>query len=643
MHKIFFYLILLVSFALDSSAQEIRLIAADNNPVLLNRSEQDGLSKSNIVCSTDTLQLPFFDDFSSNEDVYPSCSHWQDDHVYVNKSMAAQPPSIGVATFDGLNSIGMPYNMNVSVSSNEPADTLTSQCIDLSSKGIGDDIFLSFYIQAQGLSDRPELQDSFFLEFRDTAGIWNRAWSVNGVDDSVSSLTILPFQLVYVPLIDSAYFYDAFQFRFRNLASITGNNDHWHLDYVFLDENRATNADTNNANYGRFPDVAFTSTPSTPLKNGLTAMPFKHFNDSCWANEVLIQNYNHNDFSGVATLDRIYSIDELEPNASNLLTEAIPAVPSYLPSPNINDSLGHSINNVFPSGITLTEKTILESTLTITSAGGFQSNPIFFNNDTVSRITALDNYFAYDDGTAETRVIAQGIGTKIAVEFTAEVADTLQGIYFHMPYFRNRDSELDFINVKVWLDSLNTTEVFSLDLHKLEYSYGFNGFHLVEMLDFSGNEILIFLQPGQKFYIGWQQASTIEVPIGFDRSSDARDKTFVGVGTNWVPMTEKGAVMIRPLLWGNNDFTVIPVQQLDEPESHIKLFPNPVDDYLMINGISAMNQELTYRIIDVQGRMLMEEKLYESNDLTALNNGIYFMVILSEDGKIFHREKFIKK
>ena len=163
------------------------------------------------------------------------------------------------------------------------------------------------------------------------------------------------------------------------------------------------------------------------------------------------------------------------------------------------------------------------------------------------------------------------------------------------------------------------------------------------MLDFSGNEILIFLQPGQKFYIGWQQASTIEVPIGFDRSSDARDKTFVGVGTNWVPMTEKGAVMIRPLLWGNNDFTVIPVQQLDEPEVHIKLFPNPVDDYLMINGISAMNQELTYRIIDVQGRMLMEGTLYESNDLTALNNGIYFMVIMSEDGKIFHREKFIKK
>lgn len=107
------------------------------------------------------------------------------------------------------------------------------------------------------------------------------------------------------------------------------------------------------------------------------------------------------------------------------------------------------------------EKTVLETTYTILNPSGFQSNPIFEPNDTTRTQTVLDNYFAYDDGTAETRIIAQGLGTKIAVEYKAEVTDTLQGIYIHLPYFRNRDAERDFVNIKVWVDSLsNDSEVF---------------------------------------------------------------------------------------------------------------------------------------------------------------------------------------
>jgi len=195
-----------------------------------------------------------------------------------------------------------------------------------------------------------------------------------------------------------------------------------------LDENRTNNADTLNPTYGSYADVAFTHRPSTPLKDNLTAMPWTHFNDAtCWATELTIQNYNRN-HSQVATLDRRCVVDEILPNTSSLLIEGIPAVGAYTPSPNVDDSLTHTIVGTYNT-LSPTEKTTLETTYTILNPAGFQSNPIFEQNDTVRTRTVLDNYFAYDDGTAETRIVAQNLGTKIAVEFKAEQADKLRGIY----------------------------------------------------------------------------------------------------------------------------------------------------------------------------------------------------------------------
>ncbi|MEZ4916284.1 MAG: hypothetical protein R2836_04795 [Chitinophagales bacterium] len=38
--------------------------------------------------------------------------------------------------------------------------------------------------------------------------------------------------------MNSRYFYEDFQFRFRNKASISGNNDQWNIDYIRLDKGR---------------------------------------------------------------------------------------------------------------------------------------------------------------------------------------------------------------------------------------------------------------------------------------------------------------------------------------------------------------------------------------------------------------------
>jgi len=63
---------------------------------------------SKVASSSDTLELPFFDDFSASY-MYPDSSKWSDKYAYINNSCAKNPISIGVATLDALDQYGRIY------------------------------------------------------------------------------------------------------------------------------------------------------------------------------------------------------------------------------------------------------------------------------------------------------------------------------------------------------------------------------------------------------------------------------------------------------------------------------------------------------------------------------------------------------
>ncbi|HET9055144.1 MAG TPA: hypothetical protein VFM90_13280, partial [Cyclobacteriaceae bacterium] len=120
--------------------------------------------------ASDTLSLPFWDDFSFASG-HPSVSLWAiSKTVFVNDDQGINPPSINVATFDGYNENGMPY----STVANEAGygDTLTSLPINLAAVDLlyRNSIYLSFFYQAGGNSDIPNPGDFLRLEFRSTEG-----------------------------------------------------------------------------------------------------------------------------------------------------------------------------------------------------------------------------------------------------------------------------------------------------------------------------------------------------------------------------------------------------------------------------------------------------------------------------------------
>lgn len=620
----------------------------DCNPVIVDFLAQNPdaaqalSSRNNQVCPTLTLSLPFFDDFANNPNpfpVHPDCAKWQDNHAFINQTMAYNPPSIGVATLDGLNPSGAPYNRNASTSLPSPADTLSSQRIDLSGKTASNNVILSYFYQPQGLSDRPERTDSLMVELLDTAGKWVRVKTYPGVSNSVSQFDIPEFSQDFIHISDAAFLHAAFQFRFRNLATITGNNDHWHIDYVYLDENRT---DTVAPVY--YNDVCFTAPPVSPFMD-YSAIPWKHFSSSLWNNDINMYNFNHSNQSG--PLNRVYIVEDLDPDNPSplLLNEPLPSF-NYTPSPNADDTEIGTINNSF-SSFSPDSSTMLRSTYIIDNPVAFQNNPIYTQSDTAKRLTVLHNYFAYDDGTAETRIIAQGIGTKVAVRFSTTVADTLQGIYFHLPHFTNRDAELDFVNVKVWVDNLNN-EVFSKDIYRLRYVGGFNGFHYVQLTDFTGALTPIPLNANQTFYVGWQQSSQTPVPVGFDRNTNMDHHTFQQIGGNaWVNTELNGAIMIRPLLWNNEYPDLIPTEKVEKKELskevELLVYPNPTQDVLQLQCSTCdIDADLQILIYNQLGQMVLTSAFQSSLDVSELPQGLYFLS-LWKSGQMLVNKPFVKQ
>src|ERR1043165_3982429 len=312
---------------------------------------------------------------------------WADAEAYINNTYPINPPTIGVATLDGLNEFGLPYN-NSNNHTYGTADHLTSKPINLTGFTGADSIYLSFFVEPKGLGDYPDLYDSLILEFKDNNGLWREVWHDTGyVGAGTVPDTAFRQVLIYVEPLQTpySYYYNTFQFRFRNQASLYGNNDHWHIDYVKLDRNRFAD-DT------IIHDAAFMYPFPSILKN-FTMMPADQFNYG----DDLKDNI-------------LISVHNLDPNAHNNppATNFVKNASRLYPTPVvvIAPDILQTFNADVYSTIEVNPKTeyVMDTTtwpvdsLVILSTTYIQPNDSRAQNDTLRHVQAFDNVMAYDDG-----------------------------------------------------------------------------------------------------------------------------------------------------------------------------------------------------------------------------------------------------
>lgn len=531
---------------------------------------------------------------------------WLDSEAYHNYSLAYNPWSLGVASFDGLDENGFPYNIGTTITNY--ADNLTSKPIDMSGVSASDSVYFSFLYQSQGFGDMPEESDSLILEFyAKDLDQWKWIWSAQG-----SSLS--GFQGVHIRIDDPDYFKKGFQFRFRNYGALSGSLDHFHLDYVNL-RTISGYQDT------IVRDFAFVY-PIQTLLETFTSVPWDHYRNAPTGKmassvQVVVRNSDNTDENEQDGTTEIFYGGVQE--GSFVLSEALlnNGDLNYLPW-----TTYYSYHD-FSGGDRFDEtKTGLYEEFDIVTAATHQNSNLTVNDSTYSK-QYFQNYYSYDDGSAEQSYGPTGDQSMLAIKYTPYEADSVIGAMIHfVPSVVDVTDNLFLLTM--WDDNggepgnvIYEDDVFFPRQPSYEYDRNiFTEYYTMDTLKVPVNGT---------FYIGWRQFDPEKLGVGLDRNIVNNDKTYYSVdgGVSWNQSGFQGSVMIRPIFSTSFD-AILGIEPKTKAEVSIRLYPNPTSNIIHIDSQGAGFKGV--EVFNIQGR-----KVYETEDnlidLSHYPNGIYFVKV----------------
>ncbi len=572
-----------------------------------------------LVAEGGRLQTQFESPSSANNGLWEPFSG-----VFINNSYGVDPPSVGVATFDGTDFNGLPYSATYSVGY---CDTLTSLPIDLSGIPLNqsNSVYLSCYIQAGGQAQQlnPDRTDNIVVEFLNpVTGIWDESelkiFGGNG-------LTPFKFYSVQIPI---EYFNLDFRFRFRNVGSRNGNFDNWNVDYVKLDLGRT-------ATDSAATDVAVANQFNNYLSR-YSAIPVQHFpaavtiegdqlfggglrsgvrnfnNGAVNANaDLQITNLNTGELIQEITTDRIAGLNSPLDEGGLLRRVSIPSALLNFQAPTVDTRLGFRL--------------------------ALRSDPTFNDfsfNDTIRRVFSLEKEYAYDDGSAELRIFIGGNNARGAAKYKIYETDTITDIRLQSPrtsISSNRNitfrllcfSQIGIIPGEP--DSLLFTA--NALLNSIDSTNKFNTYSL-RNIDVNRR----ILRGNRNYYFGWQNGivdNGNELRVGLDINTEADSVLHYNTGTGWRRFVGNNfSPMIRPVF---GKATLVSVKDKIESNKTISVYPNPTQGNMQVAG-----QADRVMVYDRQGKLVLDQKfntaaLVEIALPGKLPNGLYVLRAYKND------------
>ncbi|MBL7982499.1 MAG: T9SS type A sorting domain-containing protein [Flavobacteriales bacterium] len=545
---------------------------------------------------------------------------WEDDDVHVNGTYPIDPPTIGVASFDGLSRTGMPYDF-VTYTSYGIADRLTSVPIDLQYPA-SDSVYLSFFYQAQGRSGDTFIQpqDSLVLEFyapeEDT---WYRVWRTPYVAQA-------PFEQVLIPIKQFRYLKNGFRMRFLNYATLSGAFDHWHIDYVRLATQRSFN-DT------RLVDVAYVMPESTLLEN-YTAMPYTTYSIS--PDAFMLTNANV-DLKNLDVDDRFirFGMQAREENGSGL--------ENFENGLNTSGNASSTFSSLHPINSGAND---FEYDPALSTDAAFWRVKYWANttpdinryNDTITFIQEISNYYAYDDGSAEQTYGLNSAGGKLAYRFDLAQGDSLRAIRMYFSPSLNPPPSASPVQgsflITIW-KGLSPEVIqhqnfsFSAPQYKEDGLDRFVEYPLDSTIYVEGT-----------IYIGWTQTNDVVMNLGFDRNRNNASRIFYRTTGSFTNTSFSGSLMMRPVFVAAVD----PFAGVEEPvqEQEMFLYPNPADEHFMIrtNGDLVTGNVV---VLDALGRKVLRTPYRSGAPVpsTGLATGLHIVRVLDASGSVVAQEKLL--
>ncbi len=538
---------------------------------------------------------------------------WMNEDVYHNYTQAHNPWSLGVATFDGLDANGYPYQIGSTVSNY--ADVLLSKPIDLSTHTAGDSLYFSFVYQAKGLGDAPEYNDSLLLEFyAKDLDQWIHMWSVNG-----TSAPKTDWGVVHIPVTNAMFFKKGFQFRLRNYGGMSGALDLFHVDYVHL---RAPSGYQDSL----FKDFAF-SYPVNSLLKDYTSVPWDHFKNNPAGKmsdqlKIVVRNNNNvlSNFQN-GTCEVFYN-GALEGNYT--------LMGQTLAGGNINYDPRTTYTSLhdFSSGYQYDPSKLGDKQTFTHLTQATAQFPNLDINDSTRNTQVFANYYSYDDGSAELAYGPTSAQARLAIKYVPYESDSVIGAMIHfVPSVVDLSNKLFLLTL--WADNGGVPGAVLYEDNLFfprnpVYQNSPNGFTTYYFKD------TLKVKVDGPFYIGWRQLDPERLNVGLDANIDHKDKTFYSVdnGVSWQSSSFEGSVMIRPIFSTGMDKELGLDQLAEDNRSKWSVFPNPTNDLLYLKH--ELKQEINWVLYNPFGAMVQQGDTFQLN-LSDLPMGMYFLKIAGQD------------
>ncbi|MGI4874734.1 MAG: T9SS type A sorting domain-containing protein [Janthinobacterium lividum] len=602
------------------------------------------------------LALPFFDDFTAPRDGAPSPLRWQaattaypdpnsgsgfstysGGGAYVSNRLAAEPLTRGTVTLDGLRGNGLAYS-SASASFYSKTDTLTSQPIDLSGVSAGSNVYLSYAWQAGSLAGSPVANGSstpvyLTLEFLDNVGRWNPIWTYLGANKTTK------FRQQIFPINQASYLFNGFRFRFRAAGNQSTSRDAFGVDYVYLNANRAAN-DTS------FTDIATSRGLSSPLRR-YTSMPVWQYNAATTSelNPAMTTTVNNLKVAPATPTPISWTgtVQELTSGGFGPATWTTGNQPE-LAGARQDVITGNAASAPLPFS---TQARRFRYTLALRT---FEPNPLTLPNDTTYRDLELNNYFAYDDGSAEQSFSIPAVSTGpisyLAVGFDANQADHVSAVRL-APIFNNIPNAQggeNFANrpitVVVWgdtngkpdqvLGTATATLANPLPAGQTFYDVAFKPSIAV---------------PAGRFYVGYGQIANGQFLLyGLDLNNQPQANSLFytqqGTWTGFTPSTG-GSLMLRAVM--NNN--VLATQAQQAISARFSLYPNPTATGTAVTVSGPAFRQAA--LLDVLGRPVWQQPAVEAGQATlqlpaTLPGGVYLVQLTLADDSVATRRLVVE-
>ena len=476
--------------------------------------------------------------------------------------------------------------------------------------------------------------DSVFITVADTT--WYHIWSTEGqkLDDFMAENGGQTFKQVMIPILDQKYFKECFYIRFYNYASIVNaslptersNEDNWNIDFVYLNINR-TFDDTD------YPMLTF-SGQRPSFFNRYQSIPYRQYRAN--PNSSIRESLSLD----IANLDGVdhevnyyYMVQQI--GGSHHYTRTLEPVTiqpyktnGFLQCPEYGESPAcpyvselFAMNNWYDSISYQISHYLYDST----------ANPPLV--DSMIYRMGMYNYYAYDDGIPELGYGVSNAGGKFAVRFDIADYDTIQGVQLLFNHTLH-DANDKYFDIVVWKDENGKPgdEIYRMQGQRpkwQEQPYRFTYYKFDKTVTTAST-----------FYIGIEQSSNSLINIGKDTSIDNNQYTFVNTNGSWQqPSSTPGTLMIRPVVGPSYYIGVEENGPLTGTET-FAVYPNPASDVLHLEGNIEGGHMSLY---DLTGRKVYEGEYQSKISVSSLNNGMYFIRIITVEGQVINQKFIIEK